>query len=1684
MFFLIFFFLYNNNILAQQNINNSTLNFNNSNKYNESILKEGNFSNYKKRNLESNSHKFRILIDSSKLQNRLEDDGEDEIYPGINNSFYEAAEILENLIKIKNQEPPIDISKYKNEIINEVLLTQKYWAETYENQKIEADLIIFVRTRKEGDDAPNYLADAKIIARNEESRTIIGYLIWYTNIYKNTFPNEPIYQKEILNLQILHLYTHFLGFDKEILVKKRLIKEQEIKRINGQSINKYVISSQKILDLAKSYYNCSSLEYIELSEETEQADMPGSHWEARILLGDYMTSNIYYPEQVISEFTLALLDELGWYEINYFTGGLMRFGKNKGCTFLTNDCISVKDSKAIPSFNDFCSYNSFGTCSSGRQSRSYCINNVHSALLPNIYRRNGLTEGYGKENVEYCPVSFEKNDSNNNYYYTGNCKLGNSTFGNLLNEVEESYGELTKITGEKLGNNSFCSLSSLVKYSKDAGKYQNIIRPTCYLMECGNRSLTIVLYTENENEIEYIVCPRRGGLIEINKNHYNYSKFSGYFFCPDYNLICTGTKTCNNLFDCIEMGSLNKISNYDYVYSPNNIPNEITLNNNTNNNLDKSTIIEGFEEGDDGICPQNCSQCLKNKRCTLCRKFNSQEPFAYYIGEVDNANSHINCSATRPNGGYYNITKYDDKKIHFFRCVENCNVCKNASVCEQCLPTHKIKAQKCVDKIENCLGYNESYFHEKDPENGNGKGYIECIHCDNDNKYFCLDMNKKVCQLIEDYNPETYYKMEEEENFSCIQKCSKKFAHCIKCNINKCTTCEPEYFVNNAGHCQERIPHCKKYDILSKFRDSITNGGGDAYKECEECDEDQKYFCLNMNKTICEKVSDYTPETYFNMEEREHSCISKCSSLFPYCKECDKNNCKECLVLQASNSSCFPPISNCLEYVKKVDINNIEYAECSKCNASNHSYCIDNNRKNCEYISESEKESYYELDDNENSCIKKCIETFPFCVKCNRSSCIECDENSVISLKNSSNCIPIINPPADDACKILIHDIDDNINDLDLADFIDYYFINTLPYTKHIDHFVNKNYTVTMFIYSDCTVDLLNKGYFKIDSNELFNEMHKMAEIESNEFLFSIFVTYNFQNHYTFYNYYSQHINEYLICPNCLTIPFTITNKYTFVLNKFLGPIISNVLKSHKINIFSKEDDIFTDSCKNFTLEGIDIPLKERLNYFYIKEELSTQIACTGPNCILEEVNGDIARCKCKMGNKFEDILSPIIQFENYNDENSKSSSSISESFQVIKCAKNGFEKDNILSNAGFFICGVSIVIGIGCIIAFFVKSRASNFDKNANPPPQKLKNQIILFSDWTMENNNNQIVAPNTNDIDLVQSRDEDDGNVIEEDLEFSNIFDSRSSFSINTEIGYKKNLNMKDNIGTSEKKGKKILVLLPNKNRKKKMGLTSRSDKSSEEIEFVPTDQLKKKDKSTFCEIYWSFLSIKQHIINYFYGIKCCKITDSYVPLSIRFIRSLFLINLAFLLNILFLNQNYFSKKFKYFNKNFKLIATKNEEYSIEPEEISEGDIPSGELMKYAFNHTIINALIVFVILIVAQFIVGVIFFSVKKSIFEIIKQNNMKEIKNLLNKMRIKFIIFVIIVMVLLIIFLFTFVGFGGSYGGGYIDYLIPGLVDIAFLQILPFIWSLILAIFRCMGIKKNNECCNNFSLFFMF
>ena len=467
IFFLFFFLIYcssknikedKNKTFIDKRFNNLLFNLNNrikdschfknnnTNKNNNTyIINQNSMNNDKNmRNLQENPQKLRIYIDSTKLETYFDtvyDEGEFKI---VNNSIYKAKETLEELIKVKTPSESFEISESKNS-----LKTNKYLLQ-YSGQ-IYADLAIFFREKVGGDGFPTNDDFAKpiIITRNNYNRVIVGLVIFNFDSYDN-LPDNETYKSEILNLHFLHQFTHLLGFDKDSLENKGIIKKISVKnRIIGQSdIIKYVAISSKVLDIARNYYNCPQMSYVEFNRETNYEDLPNSHWEGRLLLGDYMTTRIYYPEQVISEFTLALLDDLGWYEITYYTGGLMRFGKNKGCEFLDQDCINKEEGNLISSFkNEFCSYDSFGSCSSGRQSRTYCINfmNIDQETYPE-YQRNIPNIKYGLEFVEYCPVSYDSKSSQNSYFI-GNCKIGNDQYGNLLKDLN-SYNEYSEIFGE------------------------------------------------------------------------------------------------------------------------------------------------------------------------------------------------------------------------------------------------------------------------------------------------------------------------------------------------------------------------------------------------------------------------------------------------------------------------------------------------------------------------------------------------------------------------------------------------------------------------------------------------------------------------------------------------------------------------------------------------------------------------------------------------------------------------------------------------------------------------------------------------------------------------------------------------------------------------------------------------------------------------------------------------------------------------------------------------------------------------------------------------------------------------------------------------------------------------------------------------------------------------------------
>ena len=1629
------------------------------NKLNNSYLKAQNTTNTKNKRKLVEARDINILIDVTQLKSDIKGMGKNEEIANINAAIEKAIETIRGLIKIKTEESSINILDYINELDENYFDEKEVMINIYQSQpNVNYDLIIFVRGPATLDNTMTSFAEIIKIKKDGYGRVIYGQLIYkydYDYFRSSTTTMDNAHRQHLLTVLFIHEIIHFLGFDNEILLSKGFIVKRsalESRIKSGSTFEKYVVTNQEVLNYAKDYYGCSEVPYIEFSRENAKEDLPNSHWEGRLLLGDIMTLDLYYPEQIISEFTLILLEQLGWYEIKRFTGGLMKFGRGQGCSFISKDCISLDD-KIVSFPNEFCAQ-SFGTCSFGRQSRSFCNNIVEITSGSDIsnYKRNEnfYKNKYGLEMVEYCPVSVPINDEDyRNYYYIGSCNIGNGNYGYSLeffdNRNNHKYDDFNNAFKEEYGDKSFCALSSLLKNDNDNSAYKGLIRPTCYAMSCSEKSLTIQIDTE------YIVCPRYGGLVEIDGE---YTDFKGYLFCPDYNLICSGKELYNNLFDCIDKGiESKKISRNDDYYKHNiNYTSEVKTNNENEIKKYYSPSQEGYELSEDGKCPLDCMQCLSNKRCILCG--NSKN---IYIGEKNDETSHINCTNIEPENGYYR--KVINGHTHYFRCVEGCEQCTDAVSCSKCYPQFYLSGDKtkCIERIPHCKTYNTNSINITDG------GYDLCDECDNENNYYCIDFDRKHCTEVT--NRDTYFSLEPNKKYPCISECGIKFPNCIKCNINTCNYCDPKFYFNTTHHCIERIPNCETYDEDSKRPDHQTNGGGEGYFECDKCDTN--YACFLENRAKCDLI-DRPSTAYYDYG---NGCLDTCENAYTFvCLECIKEKCTKCQTRHKSDEvHCVNGIRNCSIYDQDPTHGNDTYIECLRCDEANNFICIKQNRTFCKQVEK--KESYYKLDTSyEYSCYNKCDDKFKGCDTCNQDRCLSCKNKYEFDSQNV--CHLIFVPMPDDYCKVITKEINDNIDQIDFEKLIDYYIDNIYSYLNTVIHYVNKYYTMAMFINSDCTELLLEQGYYKIDSKQLSNKITEEVGLEfiRNEFLFHFFIQYNNTNHYRAHDSNSKYIEPKSLSAECVDIPFTLTIKYNNTISLVLGPIVSSAIVLEKLDIFSKDSEVFTDICQNITLEGVDIPLNDRLHYLYFGD-FSTQMACGGgDNCELVEINKEESSsvCKCKLNEK-NDLFKEIIIEKT---ERPEIKSSSSDSFGIIKCTKNGFHANNVKSNGGFYICLIVIVAVGVLILCYFLCSKIITTSEKGLNPPSKIKNRLRIVSNWDKtEEERKKMKKFNEEVMNDFQPRDEHEDELYEEEKDYSYIYYDMSN-SFDTAL-FEKKLN---NRGRGDKT-RKILVLLPGTKKNQNEEDNFSSSESS------PLDGPSKKKKKTFCQIYWHVLSLKQHIINFFSFCTCINITESYIPLPIRIIRSLFLVVLSFLLCILFLDQKYYSKKFKYFNEKYKLIAGTTDGVTITPEEVV-GGVPSGELWSYSFSHTFVNGLIVFIILLVAQFIIGVAFFSLRNKVIEVLKKNDTSGINELVSQTRIKYLVFFIIVVVLLVLFLFVFIAFGGAYGGGFSDYFLPGIVALIFLEIFPFLWSLIISLLYYLGIKQKSKCCRQTSRFFMF
>ncbi len=504
----------------------------------------------------------------------------------IKEKLLRAADLMQQIIKVR---------RFKSNLILTNEIIEKHNLSSYDTNLISGipyDLIIFpkfkssaYRTIYNSVKYINFHGFPLIIDSNTK-RPITGII----DIYDLDYSNMGNLNTFLIN-SFIHQLIHIMVFDyKLITIFPNYSSPPIANKIDYTGYqSRYYITSPKVFEYTKRHFNCSvniiglqldnsGFKYINSNQLTY-------HWEPRFMTGDIM-SPFPYEEESISEITLALFEDSNWYNVNYYTGGLFRYGKGETCWFPNSFCIS-NSKTSFP--NTFCLNQNEQRCTSGRTQRGIC-RLFNYELIPSYFQyfTNDSTLG-GKETAHYCPKTEAEYLNNNviNNFYPGSC----------LNGIIPSYSQnLAEVNSD----HSFCAISNIIPNNIEYANL-NTRRAVCYPMFCSNTTLTIQIGNI------YMTCPKLGGVVRMSGD----SGYLGAVECPDYNLICSGSVMCNSIESCIEKKSIVKDSSFIY--------DEFTYVYQRYDMIEYSHIKSIGELSYNGKCGINCLYCKDGNTCMKCR---------------------------------------------------------------------------------------------------------------------------------------------------------------------------------------------------------------------------------------------------------------------------------------------------------------------------------------------------------------------------------------------------------------------------------------------------------------------------------------------------------------------------------------------------------------------------------------------------------------------------------------------------------------------------------------------------------------------------------------------------------------------------------------------------------------------------------------------------------------------------------------------------------------------------------------------------------------------------------------------------------------------------------------------------------------------------------------------------------
>lgn len=441
--------------------------------------------------------KINILFDTTLL---TDPSIENEVY--VKNTILRSLKsILESIIYVRGSRT---IEPFDDTICREFLTVPN----VYKENSTEADLIIFVDIVERSD---SILATAApCVVEQEIHRPVVGTI----SINRRALKISQTDLRAITNImihEVLHIFA-VITFLYDLYNTEHHVYFRERNRVTESNEFVYKLVTPKLLKAAKEHFGCDSLSGVYMEDGGTGASA-GSHFE-KIYFGNEIITARFSGYTPLSKMTLALLEDTGWYKVDYGKAQYLGFGRNAGCSIFDNLCPT--------SLGEYCSETNTTGCTRDYLGKSRCRKDaftngcyiqdyVQEYMCTNKHNFQSTARHEQNGNYSRCFL-LNTNNKNQSGCYKSTCEAGKIMI-EIDNEVFEcsTSNQIVKAKGVEIicpDITDFCGLLAEACPDDCNGRGICLVDKTCrcdYLFTGASCNITQGCHKDDDLICKYLL---------------------------------------------------------------------------------------------------------------------------------------------------------------------------------------------------------------------------------------------------------------------------------------------------------------------------------------------------------------------------------------------------------------------------------------------------------------------------------------------------------------------------------------------------------------------------------------------------------------------------------------------------------------------------------------------------------------------------------------------------------------------------------------------------------------------------------------------------------------------------------------------------------------------------------------------------------------------------------------------------------------------------------------------------------------------------------------------------------------------------------------------------------------------------------------------------------------------------